>query len=92
MAFDVKRVTEARYPGRVREAALNQEREDDKERLAELEDFVRRHRKAPPPREDSVELKSPTPSPGEAPPPEPPSKPASEKPKADDGKHLDIRI
>ncbi len=89
MTFDVKRVSEARYAGRVRETALNQERADDKERLAELEEFVRRHRKAPP-REDSVELESPpaTPAKSESPsPPAPAPKPA--EPKED---HLDITV
>ena len=82
---DVKRVGEARYAPRVREAALNEERADDKARLAELEGRVRRQ-KPRPSREDSVELHSPEPK--SAPP-----KSAGDKPSPPaDSKHLDITI
>jgi hypothetical protein len=53
---DYKRVDETRYPGRVREAALNEEHADDKKRLAELEDFVRTHRKQSRRQQDSLDL------------------------------------
>jgi hypothetical protein len=42
MSGDVDGVRASRYTGRVREVALNQEREDDRARLAELEDRLRR--------------------------------------------------
>ena len=88
---NVKRVGETRYPTRVREVALNQERADDRERLAQLEDHVRRQKRQPP--RDSVELKASPPSRpagNEAASPE--AKPPAKKPAPDEGKHLDITL
>ncbi len=87
---DLKRVGETRYPTRVRETALNQERADDQIRLAALEDHVRRQKKHAP--KDRVEVKS-------APPVNAPAstetdqKPARKRPAAPKaGEHLDITV
>ena len=38
------RVNESHYPGRIRETNLSEERADDQRHLAELEEFVKKHR------------------------------------------------
>ena len=90
---DYKKVAETRYPGRVREAALNEERADDQKRLAEMEDFVRTHRKKSRRQQDPVDLeRREEPAPGK----ETPSgkKPAEEPPAKRGGPppHLDVTI
>ena len=91
MPGDVKRVGETRYTPRVREAALNQERADEKIRLAALEDHVRRQRRRAP--KDTLDLKS-RPEEGPSAPPTPSEKePAEEKPaERKSGERLDITV
>ena len=38
------RVNESHYPGRIRETSLGEERADDQRHLAELEEFVKKHK------------------------------------------------
>jgi len=50
------RVNESHYPGRIRETNLSEERADDQRHLAELEEFVRKHRKDRGGQKDTVDL------------------------------------
>lgn len=92
---DYKRVEESHYPGRIREAALSEERADDQRHLAELEELVKKQQRKGGQAEDVVELheeaqKRPQ---EDDPPQEPAAAKDPEGPEGEDGpKHLDITV
>jgi len=107
MSDAYKRINESHYPGRIRETSLSQERADEKRHLAELEEFVKKHKGEHAEKDDSdaheedAEEKQQAPQPTDTlelhdsapqhPPEQQPSSAENELPRTSDG-HLDIRI
>ena len=106
MSGAYKRVNESHYPGRIRETGLTRERADDQRHLAELEEFVKKHKgkhsgkdgqeheeeeKTKDEQQDVVELHTDE---NQIPPKSSPQAKSDQakKPSDDDRPHLDIRI
>ncbi len=88
------RVNESHYPGRIRETSLGEERTDDQRHLAELEEFVKKHKDKSARQQDTVELHDQKEKePQENPTSEEHQSPEAPQKESEDGQsHLDITI